>query len=130
MISDQRDRNRYRDYSLAQLAHTLDIEYHPVRVISLRSAWNRFFRGLLALQVPREHLSWNVKLLSTSLFKQLMHRIFVDSLQWIVLTSDKHDNDGEDFFCVSIWSYVAKTHGSKAAEGEIEGSNVATLEIE
>lgn len=40
------------------------------------------------------------------------------------LTSHQHNTDGEDFLCICIGAHIPKTNTCKAAEGEIERSNV------
>lgn len=44
-------------------------------------------------------------------------------ISWL-LTSNKHDTDGEDLFRVGVWGYVSKTNAGQTAEGEVQSRHV------
>lgn len=46
----------------------------------------------------------------------------------IVLTSNKHDDDGEDLLHVGIRRYVSKSDTGETGEGEVEGGHVLGLD--
>lgn len=48
-----------------------------------------------------------------------------ESVHCILLTSDKHDADGENLFGVGVGRDVAKTDAGERGEGEVESCYVA-----